>query len=454
VASGHWGDSAMAGDMTSKRYQSWGRYPKVEQGAHSMYWRDDPLPVEAQGDKTFLPFGNGRSYGDVCLNDGGVLLDCRQLDRFIDFDPGTGVLRCEAGVLLSEVLQLTVTKGWFLSVTPGTQLATVGGAIANDVHGKNHHKAGTFGQHVRCFELLRSDDDRIFCSPDDNNEYYRATIGGLGLTGLITWAEIQLHPIENAFIEQETIRYNNLDEFFALARDSDQGYEHTVAWVDCLAKGAQLGRGLFIRGNYAGVLEEMPPTPPIRRLTFPVDPPFTLINGLTLKLFNTLYYHKKLPDHGKCLVHYEPFFYPLDAIHAWNRIYGSRGFFQYQCAIPTDQMEEGIRAILERIGEARVGSFLAVLKLFGDKPSPGLLSFPLPGATLALDFPNNGEKTLHLLDQLDDVTRSAGGRVNPSKDARMRSIDFQNGYPNWTKMADYIDPRISSSFWRRVTESS
>ena len=440
--------------MTDKRYQSWGRYPKVNQEARKLYWRDDPLPIEAVANKAFLPFGNGRSYGDVCLNDGGVVLDCHHLDRFIHFDANTGVLRCEAGVLLSEILQLTVAKGWFLPVTPGTQFVTVGGAIANDVHGKNHHKAGTFGQHVRCFELLRSDGTRMTCSPNDNEEFYRATIGGLGLTGVITWAEIQLHPVNNAFIDREIIRYKNLDEFFALARKSDQTYEHTVAWIDCLAKGNQLGRGLFIRGNYAAAVEGKTPKPSAMRLTFPIDPPFGLINGLTLKLFNNLYYRKQLSDRVEGLVHYQPFFYPLDAIYAWNRIYGSKGFFQYQCAVPTDQMEDAIREILERIGKAGIGSFLAVLKLFGERPSPGLLSFPLPGATLALDFPNIGVKTLRLLEQLDEVTRSVGGRVNPSKDARMRAEDFQNGYSNWTKMADYMDPHFSSSFWRRVTAQS
>jgi FAD/FMN-containing dehydrogenase len=437
--------------MTDSRYQSWGRYPKVNQEVRKLYRREAPLPIEATDEQTFLPFGNGRSYGDVCLNDGGVLLDCRKLDRFIQFDDETGVLRCEAGVLLSEILQQTVASGWFLSVTPGTQFVTVGGAIANDVHGKNHHRAGTFGRYVRCFELLRSDGARLVCSPQDNAEFYRATIGGLGLTGVITWAEIQLRKINNPYIDQESIRYQNLNEFFALARESDQDYEHTVAWVDCLARGAKTGRGLFVRGNYAESVEGKPAKASRRRLIFPVDPPFTLINGLTLKLFNSLYYRKQRSERVKGLVHYGPFFYPLDAIYSWNRVYGSSGFFQYQCAVPAEHMEDAIREILERIGKAGAGSFLAVLKLFGDKPSPGLLSFPMPGATLALDFPNKGEKTLRLLDRLDEVTRSVGGRVNPSKDARMRAEDFQNGYSNWKLMEAYIDPKISSSFWRRVT---
>ncbi|MBT8440504.1 MAG: FAD-binding oxidoreductase [Gammaproteobacteria bacterium] len=416
-----------------------------------LYWGDDPLPMDGFEDKPILPFGNGRSYGDVCLNEGGILLDCRHMDRFISFDTEAGILRCEAGILLFEILQLTVPSGWFLPVTPGTQFVTVGGAIANDVHGKNHHKAGTFGRYVRCFELLRSDGKRTICSKDENTDFFKATIGGLGLTGVITWVEIQLHHINNPYIDQEVIRYRNLDEFFALARESDQAYEHTVAWVDCLAKGKQLGRGLFIRGNYTEHIEGKLSKPSTMRLTFPVDPPFALINGLTLKVFNSLYYRKQWSKRVKSMVYYEPFFYPLDAIYAWNKLYGSKGFFQYQCAVPTDQMKDAIREILERIGKAGIGSFLAVLKLFGDKPSPGLLSFPMPGATLALDFPNNGARTLRLLDQLDGVTRESGGRVYPAKDARMRPEDFQAGYQQWKTMEAYIDPHISSSFWRRVT---
>lgn len=387
----------------------------------------------------------------MCLNDGGILLDCRKLDRFIRFDTHTGILRCEAGVLLSEILRLPVPQGWLLPVTPGTRFVTVGGAIANDVHGKNHHQAGTFGCHIRRFDLLRSDGERLICAPDDNPAFYRATIAGLGLTGVMTWAEIRLKEIHNPYLEREIIRYGNLDEFFALARESSQDCEYTLAWIDCSATGTRLGRGLFIRGNHAQSIAGKPPRPSTRQLSVPIDPPFSLINGLTLKLFNRLYYHRQASDRVKDVVHYEPFFYPLDAIQTWNRIYGSKGFLQYQCAVPTDRMEDAIREILERVAKASVGSFLAVLKLFGDQPSPGLLSFPLPGATLALDFPNNGAKTLRLLDRLDTVTSAVGGRLNPAKDARMRPQDFQTAYPYWKAMEAYLDPRIASGFWRRVT---
>jgi len=275
------------------RYESWGRYPKGQQTAVNMLWRHELLPLDGFDGKTFLPFGNGRSYGDVCLNNGGVLIDARSLNRFMRFDLKDGILRCESGTLLSEILELIVPHGWFLPVTPGTQHITVGGAIANDVHGKNHHWAGTFGCHIRCFELLRSDGTRRICSSEKHEEWYWATIGGLGLTGLITWAEIQLKSIKNAYIKQDTIRCPNLDTFFELSLESDKDYEYTVAWVDCLARGKNLGRGLFIRGNHAEEQLKKVPVATKLRLTVPLTPPVSLINHWSLKLFNGIYYRKQ-----------------------------------------------------------------------------------------------------------------------------------------------------------------
>ncbi len=293
-----------------ERYRGWGRWPSEPQRAVRLGWRDAGIP---QLDEPLLPFGNGRSYGDSCLNTGGTLLDARGLDRFIAFDPESGILCCEAGVLLSEILDLSLPEGWFLPVTPGTRFITIGGAIANDVHGKNHHKAGTFGRHVTAFELLRSDGSRLLCTPEENAELYRATIGGLGLTGLITWAEIRLQRIKGPWIAQEVIRYRDLAEFFALSRESDQGFDYTVAWVDCVTRGRGLGRGLFMRGNFTD-----DPTPPPRlaepRLRVPFDPPFTLINGLSLRLFNQLYYRKQWGDRVAGRVPIAPFFYPLDGV--------------------------------------------------------------------------------------------------------------------------------------------
>ncbi|NOQ14757.1 MAG: FAD-binding protein [Methyloprofundus sp.] len=438
--------------MSNKnRYESWGRYPKTTQEAVHLYRSDATLTLPDQANKTALPFGNGRSYGDVCLNDHGTLIDCQKLNQIISFDAESGLLLCESGVLLADILKLIVPSNWFLPVTPGTQFVTVGGAIANDVHGKNHHRTGTFGKHVLCFELLRSDGSRICCSAHENPEWFQATIGGLGLTGVISWAKIQLKPIASPYIDQEIIRYANLSEFFSLSQESDTRFEYTVAWVDCLAQGSKLGRGLFFRGNHAKVANTQVIKPPAKHLSFPIDPPFSLINNSSLWLFNTLYYHKQMNARSQKQGHYQPFFYPLDSLQKWNRIYGHKGLLQYQCVIPHMNAEAGISEILKHIAAARCGSFLAVLKVFGEINSPGLLSFPRPGVTLALDFPNQGQATFALLERLDALTRDAGGAVYPAKDARMSAQSFQSYYPHWQQLSPFIDPRFSSSFWRRVT---
>lgn len=432
------------------RYTSWGRFPSVShRRIHPLRFCSEPLPASAH---PLLPYGNGRSYGDSCLNDGADLIDTRALDRFIHFDPNAGQLCCEAGVLLADILQLIVGQGWFLPVTPGTRFVTLGGAIANDVHGKNHHVAGTFGHHVERFELLRSDGQRLICSLDENPELFFATIGGLGLTGLITWAEIKLKRINNPWVQTETIKMASLDEFFTLAAESDRDYDYTVAWLDCLARGNSLGRGLFMRGNHAAPLCRQAAPASAKRLHVPLVPPFSLIDGFSLRLFNALYYGKQWRRRRSLTQHYEPFFYPLDSILHWNRIYGPKGFLQYQCVVPMDQGQTAIREILERIARSGQGSFLSVLKVFGNRPALGLLSFPRPGVTLALDFPNQGEKTFTLLDQLDSLVSLAGGAVYPAKDARMSPRHFQTYYPNHMKFKAYIDPGFSSSLWRRVME--
>ncbi len=431
---------------------SWGRYPKVRaQEIRPVYWRDEIVDL-GQFDRPVLPYGCGRSYGDSCLNEGGILLDVTALNRFIAFDEEAGLLRCEAGVTLADILRLIVPRGWFLPTTPGTKFVTVGGAIANDVHGKNHHNAGTFGCHVTRFELLRSDGRRVLCSPDENPELYRATIGGLGLTGLILWAEIRLRRIPGPFIAKEQIRFRSIDEFFDISADSDQRFEYTMAWVDCLATGRRLGRGLFMRGNHA-----WPKAVPGRRaeprslFTVPFDLPPFVLNLATVKAFNTLYYHSQIPRRTSRVVPFDPFFYPLDAIHNWNRLYGAPGFVQYQFVVPFASDRTAIKTILREISASGVVSFLAVLKVFGDVPSPGMLSFPRPGVTLALDFPFRGRRTLQLLDRLDRVVLEHGGALYPAKDARMSAEDFAASYPGWRDFAQYVDPKFSSSFWRRVT---
>ncbi|MBL4868639.1 MAG: FAD-binding oxidoreductase [Pseudomonadales bacterium] len=433
--------------MKKRNDLSWGRYNNVDVKLQTMTWRNNKLPLSE--DKQ-LPYGNGRSYGDSCLNDQGSMIDGKKLDHFIDFDTEQGLLKVEAGVLLSSILALIVPADWFIPASPGTKFVTVGGAIANDVHGKNHHVTGTFGCNISQFELLRSDGKRLLCSPTENQDYFAATIGGLGLTGMITWAEIRLKPINNPFINCESIKYNSLAEFMSLSEESATHYEYTVAWVDCLATGDKLGKGHFIRGNHAdsGVTEKQP-SPPKSHLSVPFSFPNGILNGLTVNMFNTLYYNRQFSKIKASVSHYDPFFYPLDSILDWNRIYGSRGFFQYQCVVPKD--DHAMREIMQSIAKAKVGSFLTVLKEFGDIKSPGMLSFPRSGMTFALDFPNQGARTLALLERLDDIVKDAKGAVYPAKDARMSAESFQQYYPNWEEFSHYIDPKFSSSFWRRVT---
>lgn len=428
------------------RFESWGRYPRVRQAVLPLGWRTDPLP---QTEGTVLPYGLGRSYGDSCLNDGGTLLATRGLSRLIAFDRSTGVLRSEAGVSLDEIIDFVVPMGWFLPVTPGTRFVTLGGAIANDVHGKNHVLDGTFGCFVRAFELLRSDGSRLLCSPTENAEFFAATIGGLGLTGVITWAEIQLRPIHNPFIQSETIRFGGLDEFYEINAASERDFVYTVAWIDVLAKGRSLGRGLYFRGNHAAPIPDGMPT--LRRgarIRMPVDAPGFLVRPWSAKLFNFAYYRKQRRKVQAGLVHLRPFFYPLDAVEEWNRVYGRRGFLQWQCVVPLDRT--AVLPILQEIVRSREASPLVVFKTFGSKASPGMLSFPRPGFTLALDFPIRGDKTFALLDRLDEIVRASGGAIYPAKDARMSPETFRRSFPRLEEFTSFVDPRFSSSFWRRV----
>ena len=433
----------------AKPYISWARYPYREQKAVDLHWRTDVLP-EAP---SVLPQGNARSYGDSCMNQGGLVASTRFLRRFIDFNPDTGILRCEAGLQLADILAVVEPQGWFLPVTPGTKFVTVGGAIANDVHGKNHHLEGSFGNHVTCFELLRTDGTRRICSPAENSDWFDATIGGLGLTGLITWAELQLKKVPNSAINLETIKYPDLAAFFELSETSESTHEYTAAWVDCLASREKLGRGHFLRGNHARITQPKPAAAKLQ-LSMPVDPPLSLVNSLSLRAFNALYYNRLFQERTFATVHYDPFFYPLDFVHDWNRMYGPKGFLQYQCVVPNETSQEAIREILQRIAAANSGSFLVVLKVFGKVPSRGLLSFPRPGATLALDFPYQGHKTMALFDQLDQVVVQAGGAIYPAKDAHMKGEHFRQFYPQHQTFTQFKDPGISSSFWRRVMEEN
>lgn len=430
-----------------RQVSSWGRLSAFP---HDVVSLNDPQQIARRvaSNPGGIAHGNGRSYGDVCLNPDGVLWHTIGLDHFAAFDRSTGLLVCEAGVLLRDIQRLVIPCGWILPVTPGTQLVTVGGAIANDVHGKNHHALGSFGDHVQRIRLLRTDGQTIECGPQDQAHWFAATVGGLGLTGIIVNAEIQLKRVAGPWLDTETVPYTNLAEFFQLADESDAGWEHTVSWIDCISTG---GRGLFMRGNSTDAGDR--PAPKGRKLTMPIVPPVSLVNPLTLRAFNMAYFNLKKWQAGHTIAHYESFFYPLDNLREWNRMYGPRGFFQYQSVVPREVGQDATQAMIGEIARSGEGSFLAVLKTFGNRQPVGMLSFPRPGVTLALDFPNKGDRTQKLFARLDAIVRESGGRIYLAKDARMPRELFEAGYPRLSEFMKYRDPGISSALSRRLMGS-
>jgi FAD/FMN-containing dehydrogenase len=407
-------------------FESWGRYPKYNANIVPINWQGDFPGVAAALNNGALPVGMGRSYGDVCLLEGGNLLLTTGMNRLIDFDPATGILTAEAGITLAQILDFAVPRGFFLPVTPGTKYVTLGGAIANDVHGKNHEVAGSFGCHVPCFELVRSDGTRRLCSATENPDWFAATIGGMGLTGLIAWAKLRLKPIVSRLIDYEGIR---------------------------VSTGKNFARGIFMPGDHSKVPAELKPSPE-PRLVFPFEAPSFALNRTTVSMFNTVFFHKQLKPHVRTLQDYEPFFYPLDKVLHWNRMYGKNGLVQFQYAIPWEHAKEGTIAILHEIARSGLASFLAVLKAFGDVPSLGMMSFPYAGIMFALDFPIKPDLTFPLMQRLGDMTLEFGGRLYPAKDAAMTPHQFQSFYPQWEKFAQYRDPMFTSSFWERVTQNS
>jgi L-gulonolactone oxidase len=437
---------------TDSTVRSWGRVTKATHLVARPSFRDQ-LPGLLNGrpaDLSVLAIGLGRSYGESGLNADGALIGTAGVDRLIDFDASTGILHAEAGVSLAQVLEFAVPRGFFLPVTPGTKFVTLAGAVANDVHGKNHHRAGTFGRHVRGIGLLRSDGSRHWLTPEDASGLFAATVGGLGLTGLITDVAVALRPIKASRLDAEMIPFGHVREFFGLTRDSLADREYTVAWIDCLKGGDALGRGIFTRADHAsgGPLSVEPSAGP----RMPLDLPGFALNRLSIAAFNWLYFHKLRLSAGRTSMSYNGFFYPLDGIADWNRMYGGRGFYQYQSVVPPTAAEEATVEMLKQIGRAGQGSFLVVLKTFGALVSPGMLSFPIEGTTLALDFPNKGASTLALLDRLDAVVKEAGGRLYPAKDGRLPATMFRQGHRRLAEFTGHVDPAFSSSFWRRMME--
>lgn len=430
---------------------SWGRVKRVSAARIAPSFGDQLPPILAarQADP-LLAIGLGRSYGDSGLNSAGAIVDMTALDRVVAFDPDTGIVRAEAGLSLSDLLRIVVPHGWFLPTTPGTSFVTLGGAVANDVHGKNHHGAGTFGASVRRLGLHRTDIGFIELSAADDAELFRATIAGLGLTGLIAWVELQLVRVPGSCIGAENVPFGGYAEFAAIARESAAAFEHTVAWIDCTTgSDGKSTRGLFSRGNWLpdGLYKAHDDR---TSASLPIELPGFAINTLSLRAFNTLYYTAGAMKRGRKRVHYAPFFYPLDAIRNWNRAYGSAGFYQYQCVVPPADADAAIPEMLGEIARSGQGSCLAVLKTFGNRPSPGMLSFPFEGVTLALDFPNRKARTHQLFERLDAIVSAANGRLYPAKDGRMPAALFRAGYPGLARFTPHVDPAFKSDFWRRM----
>jgi len=416
----------------------WGNYPKINANIVSADTETD-IKNLIQSFDSVIPMGNARSYGDSAL--GSNILSILPLNHFLDFNSTEGILECEAGVLLSEILDVIVPQGWFLSVTPGTKLITVGGAIASDVHGKDHHIQGAFSSSLISMEVLLSTGKTVRCSPKTNAELFHATCGGMGLTGIILRASIKLKKVESAFIKQKTIKAKNLRHAMELFEENKK-VPLTMAWIDCMKRGKNLGRSILYAGHHAtveecreaGIQNPLTPNIPAKR-TVPFNFPSFALNSLSVRAFNFSVYRKHFAKIRENLVSYDTFFYPLDSIYLWNRIYGKRGFTQYQFVLPMKSSAEGIDAILKRISKSGMGSFLAVLKQLG-KENKNLISFPMEGYTLALDFPIS-KKLFPFLNELDRMVIDYGGRIYLTKDARMSAAMFRRSYKGAEKFINY-----------------
>lgn len=430
----------------AKTFYSWGRRSTTGAQGFDLAWKEDSLP---SGSTPLLAAGLGRSYGDSCLLDRGYMIETGHLNRLIAFDSATGLLTCEAGCTLAQLLEFCVPRGWFVPVTPGTKFVTVGGCVANDVHGKNHHRAGSFGCFVQRLGVRRSDGTAPVCSPTENSGLYRATIGGLGLTGVILWVELQLRAIRSPKIRQHTEALHGFDAFFDVARRQEAAFEYSVAWLDATHRGQP--RGIFIAGNHVETDTPLDAgAPPLPRLKLPRTLPDCTVNAWTLRLLNTGYYTANAFRRAERDVPYNGFFYPLDAVADWNLAYGRKGLVQYQFVVPMAHGPEALRETLGKVQAARQASFLTVVKLFGAAESPGLLSFPRPGVTVCFDLPNQGDATARLLDDLDRTVFACEGALYPAKDYRMSRAAFERSFPRHAEFKPFIDPRCASNFSRRT----
>jgi decaprenylphospho-beta-D-ribofuranose 2-oxidase len=407
---------------------NWGNYPKMDSDVRSFTFREQLLEL-MQLPGSFIARGNGRCYGDASL--AATTVSTLHYNRILSFDTINGIFECQSGITLDRILEVIVPKGWFLPVTPGTKFITVGGAVGSDVHGKNHHVDGSFSNHIVEMDVMLADGNILTCSPIHYPDLFEATCGGMGLTGMITRIQFRLKKIETAFVKQKQLKAKNLEDLIRLF-EQYKSYTYSMAWIDCLAKGEDFGRGILIVGEHARLndLTEKQAKKPLAvagkpKITFPFNLPSWVLNTFTVRIFNFLYYGKNFRPEINNVVPYEPFFYPLDAILHWNRGYGKKGFVQYQFVLPLSA-KEGLVRILKRISDEGLGSFLAVLKVFGHQES--MISFPEEGYTLALDFPVR-KGLFEFLDELDAIVLEYGGRLYMSKDARMKPEVLFKGYP-------------------------
>ncbi len=444
----------MAALITS--ISGWGRYPVQTCKLQRPERYADLRPNLA----SLIARGQGRSYGDAALNENGGVLLTERVNRLLEFDVEQGILRAEAGATLAEILDVIVPQGWFLPVTPGTRFVSLGGCVAADVHGKNHHHDGSFGAHVLGIELILADGSSTLCSPSENAELFWATVGGMGLTGIIGEVALKLIPIQSAYMQVRHHAAADFENLFRLMQDAALDDRYTVAWIDSMAGGAQFGRGIVMCGHHAAPDElaadcvQPFQVEAARTRSIPFDFPPWALNALSIGAFNAQYFSREGGKREPFLSGYDRYFYPLDGIVQWNRMYGKRGFVQYQCVIPESTSFEGIRKLLQELSDSRRPSFLAVLKRLGAQ-GRGLLSFPMAGYTLALDLPIRDDGLFPLLNKLDDIVLQHGGRVYLAKDARLAAASFRNMYPNfaeWLRIKNSVDPEciFSSSMSRRL----
>lgn len=438
----------------------WGNCPRqVCYSRSAEAWSDVGRAIQGCGEQSMIARGLGRSYGDSAINESGNVVKCSHLNRFLAFDDTTGVLECEAGVSFAEIIEHFLPRGWFLPTTPGTKFVTVGGAIAADVHGKNHHIDGSFGNFVERITLQLADGTIVECTPTSDPDLFWATVGGMGLTGVILSAAFRLTRVTSAYCEVDYRRTVNLDATLDSFQSTHDDYRYSVAWIDCVATGDSLGRSVLMLGNDAdrdrlpASVSAAPLVLPRRsKKTVPFNFPSGVLNFWTVKAFNALYYAKN--KDGRKVVDFDSFYYPLDGVNHWNRIYGRKGFVQYQALFPKETARAGLKKLLECISQSRQASFLAVLKGCG-AATPGMLSYLFPGFTLALDFPYRGAATRKLFDTLDKIVLDHGGRLYLAKDALMSAETFARMYPRlpeFLAVKARVDPdnRFASSQARRV----